>query len=513
MARPWRMIHIAGHGEPPLTTGKHSDPRGVVLSGESFLGPREISALRVIPELVFVNCCYLATGDASALLRTTKYDRTQFASGVAEALINAGVRCVVAAGWAVDDDAAQTFATTFYAKLLNGATFIDAVASARADARARGGNTWAAYQCYGDPDWRYRRGTGDAQRPTASPPSQEFSGIASAAALVIALQTLAIKSEFQHADSTQQAERLRYLEETFKPFWQDKGEVASAFGNAWAKVGRFDEAIAWFERARTAPDGTSPIAAVEQLANLKVRRAWQRAGQGNAGAEPARKEIAEAMALLDTLLVVGSTVERESLYGSAYKRLALIEAASGRSSEEAAAIAKMKDHYEAAERIARTRAETETTRLVNVFYPAMNRIAAQLALEGGTAKATALDDATLEIVRRSMSEVPPDFWSVVGQTELSMYASLSAGTLQRNVDGLVKEFKDHYEKVDAAKSWASVHDNATFVLSKYMARAKETEAKAARLLLDALAKLAGVTRESRPLRPKNKARRRSRHTL
>jgi tetratricopeptide (TPR) repeat protein len=491
MARPWRIIHIAGHGEPPLTTRDRTNPRGVVLSGDSFLGPSEIGSLRVIPELVFVNCCYLATGDVTVLLKETYYDRAQFASGVAEALIKAGVRCVVAAGWAVDDEAARVFATTFYDGLLNGSMFIDAVMAARAAARACGGNTWAAYQCYGDPDWRYRRRTGDAQRPTVPPPSQEFSDIASAAALVLALDTLAVQSEFQRADATEQAERLRYLEETFEHFWQGNGEVAGAFGNAWAKTGRYDEAIGWFERARSAPDGTSSLAAIEQLANLKVRRAWQRTAQQDDGVERAREEIAEAMALLDTLLAIGRTVERESLYGSAYKRLALIEAAAGWSAKEAEAISRMKDHYQAAEQIARARAANETTGRVNVFYPAMNRIAAQLALEGGTTKAKALDKETLEIVRRSMSEVPPDFWSVVGQTELNMYASLAAGTLEQDLNALTKEFQDHSDKVNAVNSWASVYDNATFVLSKYMGRAKEGEARAAGLLLDSLAKLAG----------------------
>jgi tetratricopeptide (TPR) repeat protein len=410
---------------------------------------------------------------------------------VAEALINAGVRCVVAAGWAVDDEAARVFATTFYDGLLNGSMFIDAVMAARAAALACGGNTWAAYQCYGDPDWRYRRGTGDAQRPTPPPPSQEFSSIASAAALVLALETLAVKSEFQQADASEQAERLRYLEETFKHLWQVNGEVAGAFGNAWSKVGRFDEAIVWFERARTAPDGTSSLAAIEQLANLKVRRAWQRAVQQKDGVAHARKEIDEAMTLLDTLLAIGPTVERESLYGSAYKRLALIEAAARRPSNEAEAISRMMEHYQEAERIARKRSASETTGRVNVFYPAMNRIAAQLALEGGTAKAKALDKETLAIVRRSMSEAPPDFWSVVGQTELDMYTSLSAGTLEQQLDILTKEFQAHSDKVSAKRLWGSVYDNATFVLSKYMARAKESEARAAALLLESLAKLAG----------------------
>ncbi len=36
------------------------DRRGVVLSDDSYLGPREIHNVRRVPELVFVNCCHLA---------------------------------------------------------------------------------------------------------------------------------------------------------------------------------------------------------------------------------------------------------------------------------------------------------------------------------------------------------------------------------------------------------------------------------------------------------------------
>ncbi len=59
------------------------------------------------------------------------YDRAAFAANIAEALIKVGVRCVIAAGWAVDDEAAATFATTFYARLLENARFIEAVGAAR----------------------------------------------------------------------------------------------------------------------------------------------------------------------------------------------------------------------------------------------------------------------------------------------------------------------------------------------------------------------------------------------
>ena len=128
---------------------------GVVLSNGTFLGPREIGSMRVVPELVFVNCCHLAARNAAEVLGRPP-DRALFAAGVAEKLIQIGVRCVIAAGWAVDDDAANAFATTFYGALLKGQRFIDAVAQAREVALARGGNTWAAYQCYGDPDWQFR---------------------------------------------------------------------------------------------------------------------------------------------------------------------------------------------------------------------------------------------------------------------------------------------------------------------------------------------------------------------
>ena len=172
--RPWRIVHIAGHGMP----GANGKPGGVVLSNGSFLGPDEIRNMRKVPELVFVNCCHLASGDADQLLN---YDRASFASGVAGALIEIGVRCVIAAGWAVDDDAASVFAETFYGSLLRGSRFIDAVGDARKAAYERNPhvNTWAAYQCYGDPDWVFRRKAPDANQFTA-PSVDDFSGVASA---------------------------------------------------------------------------------------------------------------------------------------------------------------------------------------------------------------------------------------------------------------------------------------------------------------------------------------------
>src|SRR4051794_24282678 len=112
------------------------------------------------------------------------------------------------------------------------------------------------------------------------------------------------------------------------------------------------------------------------------------------------------MALLGTLDTPARTVERESLYGSGYKRLALVEAAAARMTDdpdaEAAAekneqtmINQMWTHYKAAETLAK---ETPSASAQPLFYPAMNRIAAQLALAGNAKRQEAMDHDTIDLV-------------------------------------------------------------------------------------------------------------------
>ena len=412
---------------------------------------------------------------------------------MAEALIRVGVRCVIAAGWAVDDGAAQTFAETFYGQLLNGSRFIDAVAAARVEARARGGNTWAAYQCYGDPDWTYRRATGDAQRPTTPPPSQEFAGVASATSLILQLERLAVESEYQRAARNLQADRLRYLEDTFRDFWRSSGAVAEAFGLAWAKVGDFAQAIGWYERARVARTEArrSRRSSSSRISEARGRGS-RRAGHWRNGARRCRTrgvEIATAVALLDTLIGIAPTVERESIYGSAYKRLALIEASAGRHAAEREAIEKMAEHYAKAEKIARASVK-DGEAAGNLFYPVMNQIFAQLALGSVRGASGPVADG-LARVRQSMAAGQPDFSSVVGQTEMRMYERVVAGTLASDLEGLTKEFRKHHARVDSPSKWGSVYDTAMLVLWGYRRRATSTEARAATEMLTALAALAG----------------------
>ena len=141
-AGPYEIVHIAGHGE---YYPDEPDKSGVVLENGQVLGANEIAAAERPPVLLFLNCCSLA-----------KVDRPQFAltASIAQRSIELGVGAIVAAGWPVIDSAAAAFAEKFYAALLAGQALAEAVSRGRLAAfrSYTTGNTWAAYQCYGDPE-------------------------------------------------------------------------------------------------------------------------------------------------------------------------------------------------------------------------------------------------------------------------------------------------------------------------------------------------------------------------
>ncbi len=473
LQRRYRIVHIAGHGEPELERpGKPPLLRGVVLSDNTFLGPREVQAMRVVPELVFLNCCHLAA-DPDKLLKGG-YDRAQFAAGVAKQLIRIGVRCVVAAGWAVEDDAANVFATEFYRALLSGQRFMDAVQAARVAAYNASplGNTWAAYQCYGDPDWVWQRNEADTRR-TPPPLSKLYAGIASPVSLALALETLAVQSTTQGAAPESQREKIRYLEARFDSEWGGMGAVAEAFGVAWAAARDIERALHWYRRAVAANDGSASVKASEQLANLGARQAWaELEAAGRNGAKPAalkalveqgRADIHQAVAILDALVTLSPTVERESLLGSTWKRMARLEGMAGPSAAaaKAHAIDRMAEHYRRAEAMALQSGQAD------LFYPALNLVAAELLTRGRVRQQPGFGADRLQQVRQSLERKlreDPDFWSVVGLPELSVYEALANHALASQLPNILSSFEDLHQRAGTAWMWASVADQLGFVL-------------------------------------------------
>ena len=503
LERPWRIVHIAGHGE-----SRADGARGVVLSNHRFLGRAEIRAMDVVPELVFLNCCHLGAFGVEQVLRGD--DPPRFAANMADQLIDIGVRCVVAAGWAVDDEPAQTFARALYGALLRpGTRFIDAVSEAREACwrRAPHSNTWAAYQCYGDPNWVLRRDGGDAQAPRTE--DDEFATVASPPALALALETLAVQSRFMGKPAEVQQGRLRQLEARFAGVWGSIGAVAEAFGVAWEAAAGRDQAIGWLDKAVHANDASASLHAEEMLENLRARRAWaQAAAQAEGAARTPRldRAIASALAALAALAERRPTAERLNLLGSAHKRDALMLRRAGDAAGERHALRAALAAYRRGLR------QGSRDGVADRFYPALNCLALELVLRhapGAPRRAAARPQArstgsagwagSVRLARSALtdkSQRDPDFWSQVGWIELALYEALAAARLPERAEALADAWAEVHARVDNAAWWSSVADQADLVLDAAMHHGSAEERAAAGKLWAQLAAYGG--RQGKP---------------
>jgi pimeloyl-ACP methyl ester carboxylesterase len=513
LVRDWRIVHIAGHGEAPGQYGplpEHDDGlRGVVLSNGTYLGPREIRNMERVPELVFINCCHLAKRSTDQLLVdpfNSRFNRPQFAATVAEELIKIGVRCVIAAGWAVDDKAAKAFATTFYRAVIAGQSFIEAVALARQAAWRLNTNTWAAYQCYGDADWCLDRTREHVTTRTISL-DERYANVASPPALTLALEELVLKSRYEKPDPEKHRERICYLEQKFGERYHEIGAVAEGFGLAWAEAGDEAKAIDWYKTALEANDGSATLGAAHQYVNLSANLAWTtlreelkeidriRSMQKTRATDKkyedlrdkaigcAREKVKAAFGRMESLLTFPETAERLSICGSAYKRLAMIESRAKRRREEKAALDKMSSYYGRAMECA------QKTNQSAFLYAAMNRLAAELSLSMRS-RAGRVDSGLLPRIRDELREKnnhSADFWSVAGESELELYAILERRCLADHWQKLDADYQILHRRVPSVKYWRSIYDQCEFVLSNYVLRQTSgPEKTAGQRLLDRL---------------------------
>ncbi|HVL75561.1 MAG TPA: CHAT domain-containing protein [Noviherbaspirillum sp.] len=514
LSRDWRVIHIAGHGEPADQDG---DPRGVVLSSGIYLGPREIRNMRQVPQLVFINCCHSAAAHASDLLASPQpstYGRAGFAANIAKSLIKIGVRCVVAAGWIVEDRAAREFATTFYKALLDGKRFIDAVAEARKAAWDKFGmtnTTWAAYQCYGDPDWRLQNER-DADERREPPHAQEFAGISTSSALVIALEAIVTNAKYEKRSPARQSAKIRYLAENYGKQWECIGSVAEAFGLAYAAVGEFNAARTYLERAIASPDASASMRAGEQLAKVYGQQAWKvfqdavahiepdpegRDGpedRSNSGAyerahESASAQLNKARALLEKLCMFQATAKRHSLCAYICKRIAMVEAIAGQDWKEKDATENMKEQCGKALELA------AAIEAADQHYPALNLLAAEINLHGEAVSwetVAPLAQKAMSCGTNPAGHTYLDFRSHLIKVELLIYESVVRQQLAGNLERIMQRLSELHEYDNALERWQSVRDNGWFVLSKYGKRARPDEQRAAATLLLELDRRAGL---------------------
>lgn len=157
------VIHFSGHGVFDAENPSYS---GWVFGKNSVFSAREIFRTRRVPRLVFANACFSAAtlpfakplgktkGKAAVPLDAFTPEATnKKLAGMAEAFFERGVQNYIGTGWKVNDEAATNFATTFYAKALDGHLIGDALAAARRQIFEYG-STWGAYQHYGQSNAR-----------------------------------------------------------------------------------------------------------------------------------------------------------------------------------------------------------------------------------------------------------------------------------------------------------------------------------------------------------------------
>ena len=187
-----------------------------------------------------------------------------------------GVRAVVAAGWAVDDAAANDVRRPRSTRRCSRGN----VRRGREDARGGGferhpgSNTWGAYQCYGDP--AYRLIVADDQAPSKTEPPR----IVSPAHAAQNLSNIAARLKTGATQSA--AGELARVEEIAKIIeqkgWKDNGLVQAALARAYAEAGKLDAALPLYRRALSTEDGAASMRDIEQLANLEVRHAMADGG-------------------------------------------------------------------------------------------------------------------------------------------------------------------------------------------------------------------------------------------
>ena len=279
--QPYRIVHCAAHGvfefsleeDQSTDKGKPSANRknnpcekpktvtGMVLGEGLFLTPVEIEQMRFVPELVFLNCCHLGQTKGSGEQDFVPFP--QLASNLGAQLIRMGVKAVIAAGWAVNDLAAKTFARRFYEEMFHNRPFGNAVRLAREEIFQRygGSNTWGAYQCYGDPDFSFKVGSssGKGKRRIVAP-----------AELIVELHNLVQSAKTAGPkEQVRLRHRLKDLTASMGKGWVDSAAMCAALGRAYGELGLFAEAVRYYDRGKTLQPANATVESLEQLANLK----------------------------------------------------------------------------------------------------------------------------------------------------------------------------------------------------------------------------------------------------
>jgi len=479
-AKPYQILHLAGHGEIDrrLSASGVHEPHGstgMVIGDHLYLTPAIVAQLPRVPELVFINCCHLGAMD---LDRDHRFNL--LAANLGTQFIRDGVSAVVAAGWAVDDTAAATFAREFYQAMLAGKQFGDAVKQARKVTYQRHPrvNTFGAYQCYGDPTYRLQL---KARRGGASPQRKSY---VSPDHAVFDFAAIGHQAKTSGAGAVGKLrDRLKRLVAQMPDHWiATSSRLNAAIGDAYREVEMFPEAVEAYEKALQPEQADAPLQILERRGNLLVRMA--KAESDNQKAVDLAKQGLEA---LELLLQVGPTAERHSLVGGSYRKLYLI-----RDRKAITDLRKMAEHYRKAYKIKLERGDLDAA------YPLTNWLSAELGLQSidEARKDLELDGKKFDYTRalKEASERAqlkaarePDFWASVMPLDCRLIGCLYDASLPKFADEIADAYKSLLAGSPTERS--SVADGIEFHLDLVRAqtpKGSKTAAQAHKKLVEAL---------------------------
>ncbi len=309
----YKVIHIAAHG---IITPNNLKESGVVIGDNLYLTTADFNQMGAIPELVFINCCHL--GITNNEQEIEMQDRYKLAASIGTQLIEMGVKAIIAAGWAVQDDAAKLFAQEFYSEMLNGSQFGDAVKQARKKVYnnyKNDNNTWGAYQCYGDPFYTLldrKNNTGNNKKSYLLAEQAK-----------IELDNLRSKMNAGYIRENIVAQ-IESIEEAIENAKFDDAIIFEKLAFIHNELGNYKIAIEKFEILFKHNDAQYSVSAIEKYCNVSIKYYVEQFFNNINTASETATQIDTIINILSNLFLLGASAERYALLASAYKRKAVV---------------------------------------------------------------------------------------------------------------------------------------------------------------------------------------------
>jgi pimeloyl-ACP methyl ester carboxylesterase len=431
----YKIIHLAGHG---IFNEKRPKASGMLIGNGVFLSTKEICQMSKVPELVFVNCCFLGKMNATSEALFSK--RYKLAANIGTQLIMNGVKVVVAAGWAVDDAAALYFTGIFYHAILGGYNFGDAVKDARAKTFAKypNNNTWGAYQCYGDPFFKlteFKKSKGYTYNYLIAQEAEND------------LSNLINRSDSKGASVKSLLSDVAAISAAVDAAGIRNAAITEREAMAYAECNDYENAIAKFESLLGMEQAGFSLKALEKYCNLRAKlciKNWQTGKEKNKQVANMDKVIGD----LKQLINMSPTAERLSLMGSAYKRKAMI---STTNADKVKALILAAGYYKQANSMPQN--SNPTYSLIN--WLEIERILLLVKSKSGISAIIKKYKFTLPqqtkaaiadaIKKMTGADVDIDFWNEIGKANALLCAWLMEGKNTKELTD--KMVTDAYKKV------------------------------------------------------------------